>query len=88
MELSNTLKLMNIFGEIQKEMSSIGKIDWIMKTEDEHCLASFYFLEKNDIGSNEKILACIKKLEKNFSLVEYSIGKTVTVFLKEKVKKW
>ncbi len=87
MELSNTMKLMKIFGDIQKEMISIGKMDWIMKTEDEHCLASFYFLEKHDVGSNNKILSCIKKLEKDFVLVEHSIGKTVTLFLKEKIKK-
>lgn len=88
MELGNTVELMKIFDEIQKEMKNIGKIDWIMNVEDEHCLASFYFMEeKCDVGSNRKILSCIKKLEKKFIMVSYSVGKTVTFYLKEKEKK-
>ena len=85
MNIENTMLVMKQFEEIQNEMKTIGEIDWIMKLEDNTCLASFYFREKGkSIEGNEKILKCIEKLKKTFKIEALSIGKTVTIFLKER----
>ena len=42
MNIENTMLVMKQFEEIQNEMKTIGEIDWIMKLEDNTCLASFY----------------------------------------------
>ena len=85
MNIENTMFVMKQFEEIQNEMKIIGEIDWIMNLEDNTYLASFYFLEKGkNVDSNEKILKCIDNLKKKFKIEALSIGKTVTIFLKER----
>lgn len=85
MEISNTMKMIDEIGIIQKEMEAIGKTDLIISQEDKHALCSVYFLEKGKtVSDNSKILKSINRLYKNFNVKCISIGKTVTFYLEVK----
>lgn len=85
MEILKERELIKCISNIKVAMDQIGKTDTVLTMEETSALFSIYFLDsKNNVGTNKEVYKNINKLQKLFNVRNFSVGKTVTVFLETK----
>ncbi len=82
MVIKKERELIKCISNIKVAMDQIGKTDTFLTTEETSALFSIYFLDsKNNVGTNREIYKNINKLQKLFNVRNFSVGKTVSVYL-------